>query len=130
MGDTVQHVDELLNLYAKELPAHSETAKAIARRGDVAGIAHTAESEGLHYIATGIFMCEEEEFWENKDPDIEDVVAVQIAQLRKRLPDTCATAVAIDRGAPWSEVAQQAQRDGLQQIAGLILEAEQAGLDD
>jgi hypothetical protein len=130
MVDTEKYVDEALKLYLRELPEDSETAKAIRRGAARSEISQTAEKEGLHYISAGIFIAEEERFAKLVDPGISDVVAARVQEIRKHLPNSCETAAAIDRSAPWSEVSQIAQRDGLHEIASLVFEAEQEGMED
>ena len=130
MTGTRKYVEELLNLYVKELPESSKTAQAIRRGAAMSDVSQTAEAEGLHYISAGVFMAEEEQFAEIAAPDIADAVEARVQEMRKHLPNGCETAVAIDRSAPWSEVSQIAQRDGLHEIASLIFEAEQVGLED
>jgi hypothetical protein len=130
MVDSDKYTDELLKLYLKELPENSETAKAIREGAASTEIAQKAEKEGLHYIAGGLFMIEEERFANISDPDISDVVAARVEEIRKHIPDGCETAAAIDRGASWSEISQSARRDGLHEIASLVFEAEQQGLED
>ena len=62
MIDTGKYIDEAMNLYLKELPEDSETAKAIRRGAALTEISQAAENEGLHYISASIFMAEEERF--------------------------------------------------------------------
>jgi hypothetical protein len=130
MVDTGKYIEEALKLYLAELPEESATAQAIKRGAALSEISQSAEKEGLHYISAGIFTAEEARFAEVEDPDISNVIAARIDEIRKHLPDTCATAAAIDRNGPWSEVSQSAQQEGLHEIASLIFEAEQHGLDD
>ncbi|MGC1952673.1 MAG: hypothetical protein WA970_08905 [Gammaproteobacteria bacterium] len=134
MVDVSKHTDELLDLYSKELPESSKTAAAIKRGASWTDISQTAEKEGLHYISNAIFVAEEERFAGEptaaSEPAIDTVAAERVRDFRKHLPDSCETAAAIDRNAPWSEIAQCAQRDGLHEIASFIFEAEQQGLED
>ena len=96
MIDTGKYIDEAMNLYLKELPEDSETAKAIRRGAALSEISQTAEKEGLHYISAGIFIAEEERFAKIVDPGISDVVAARVQEIRKHLPNSCDTAAAID----------------------------------
>ncbi len=134
MVEIGRHTEELLRLYCKELPESSETAEAIKRGAPWTDISQTAEREGLHYISKAIFMAEEERLASERapaaEPTITTVAEHRLREFRKHLPDRCETAAAIDRNAPWSEIAQCAQRDGLHEIAGFIFEAEQQGLED
>lgn len=134
MVDVSKHTNELLDLYLKELPETSETAAAIKRGASWTDISQTAEKEGLHYISKAIFIAEEERLTSDTmaatGPAIDTVVEERIRYFRKHMPDGCDTAAAIDRKAPWSEIAQAAQRDGLNEIASFIFEAEQQGLED
>ena len=134
MVDISKHTDELLDLYSKELPESSETAAAIKRGAPWTDISQAAEKEGLHYISKAIFLAEEErlasEGTSTTEPTIASVAEDRIRAFRKHLPDSCETAAAIDRNAPWSEIAQCSQRDGLHEIASFIFEAEQQGLED
>lgn len=134
MVDVSKHTDELLELYAKELPESSKTAAAIRRGAPWTDISQTAEKEGLHYISKAIFVAEEERLASEGAPAAAHAIATvaeeRIRNFRKHLPDSCDTAAAIDRKAPWSEIAQCAERDGLHEIASFIFEAEQQGLED
>lgn len=128
--DTGKYIDQLLELYSKELPKSSETAKAITRGASLPEISQAAEKEGLHYISTAVFLAEEQRLEEGQDAEISGVIEGRIGEVRKHLPDNCDTAAAIDRKAPWSEISQCAERDGLHEVAALILEAEQEGMKD
>ncbi len=128
--DTQKYLDQLLKLYSKELPQTSETGKAISRGAALTEISQTAEKEGLHFISTAVFMVEEERLAEVPDADISEQIAARLEEVRKHLPESCDTAAAIDRKAPWSEISQSAERDGLHEVVGLILEAEQEGMED
>ena len=130
MVDASRYIDQMLQLYLKELPENSETAKAIKEGAALTNISQIAEKEGLHYISAGAFMAEEERFANTDEPDISDAVAARVEEIRKHLPDGCETAAAIDRGASWSEISQSAERDGLHELASLVFEAEQEGLED
>ena len=79
------------------------------------------------------FVDEEEDWVEGENPAERDIVSVatdQIRELRKGLPDTSRTAAAIDGNAPWMEISQCAEEEGFHQIANLLFEAEQQGLED
>ena len=130
MVDVDKYIDEALKFYLRELPDSSETAKAIRDGAALSEISRKAEGEGLHYISAAVFMAEEERFANIDDPEISDVVAARIQEIRKHLPDGCATAIAIDRSVSWSEISQSAERDGLHEISSLVFEAEQEGLED
>ena len=130
MVDVNKYMDQVLKLYLSELPESSETAKAIREGVALSEISQKAENEGLHYISAAVFMAEEERFANIDDPEISDVVAARIQEIRKHLPDGCATSIAIDRSASWSEISQSAERDGLHEISSLVFEAEQEGLED
>jgi hypothetical protein len=130
MFDMDKYTNQLLQLYRTELPDSSETAKAITEGKAAADISQIAEKEGLHYISTGIFLAEEERYATADDPDISERVAAKVQEIRTHLPASCGTAAAIDRGASWSEISQSAEQDGLHELSALILEAEQAGLED
>ena len=130
MVDGGKYIDELLGLYVRELPETSKTANAIRRGAALTDISQAAEQEGLHYISSGIFMAEQQSIAKMDEPGISEIVAARIQEIRMHLPDSCETAAAIDRKSPWSQISQSAQRDGLHEVAGLILEAEQEGLED
>ena len=134
MVDIHKHMEELLEFYAKTLPPASDTTAAIKRGAPWTEISQTAEREGLHYVSKAVFVAEEErlasEQMTAEEPAIGTLAQERIRELRKHLPHTCATAVAIDRNAPWSEIAQCAERDGLHEIASFIFQAEQQGLQD
>jgi hypothetical protein len=132
--DTDRYINQLLDLYSKRLPEGSETAAAIKRGAPWTDISQTAEKEGLQYISKAIFVAEEERLASERtaaeEPAISMVAEEHIREFRKHLPDSCETAAAIDRNAPWSEISQCAEREGLHEIAGFIFEAEQQGLED
>lgn len=132
--ETDRYMNELMELYSKQIPEESETAAAIKRGAPWTDISQAAEKEGLHYISKAIFVAEEERLasarTSAKEPDISMVARDHIREFRKHLPDSCETAAAIDRNAPWSEISQCAERDGLHEIASFIFEAEQQGLED
>jgi hypothetical protein len=134
MVDVSRYTDELLKLYSNELPETSETAAAIKRNAPWTEISQAAEQEGLHHLSKAIFVAEEDRLAGDRIPATEPAIATvaeeHIRDFRKHLPESCETAAAIDRKAPWSEIAQCAQRDGLQEIASFIFEAEQQGLEE
>ena len=130
MFDMEKYTNQLLQLYLREIPESSKTAKAIREGVAASSISQIAEQEGLHYISTGIFLAEEERYAKAEDPEISERVAARVQEIRTHLPDSCATAAAIDKEASWSEISQHAERDGLHEVSALILEAEQAGLED
>ena len=80
------------------------------------------------------FVDEEREWVEGeKPPASEDIVAVareHVVAFRRQLDETSKTAVAIDRKAPWMEIAQCATEEGHHELAGFLFEAEQQGLDE
>jgi hypothetical protein len=132
--DTDRYISELMEFYSKRLPEESETAATIKRGAPWTDISQTAEKEGLQYISKAIFVAEEERLASERtsaeEPVISMVADERIREFRKHLPDNCETAAAIDRNAPWSEISQCAERDGLHEIASFIFEAEQQGLED
>jgi hypothetical protein len=134
MVDVKKQLDELLDLYAKELPESSKTAAAIKQGAPHTDISQIAEEEGLHYISKAIFSAEEVELESQETAsgaeDISNMARARIQEFRKHLPDGCETAAAMDRNASWSEIAQSAERDGLHEISSFIFEAEQQGLED
>ncbi|MGF1614258.1 MAG: hypothetical protein ACFCVA_10200 [Gammaproteobacteria bacterium] len=79
------------------------------------------------------FVDEEREWIEGETPPAgEDIVSIardHVVAFRKQLDDTSKTADAIDRGAPWMEIAQCAAEEGHHELAGFLFEAEQQGLD-
>ena len=79
------------------------------------------------------FFNEEKDWVEGDDPkmpDLDERISQQIEELRKELPEASKTAKAIDQGAPWTEISQIAEQEGVHEIANLIFEAKQQGLDD
>lgn len=79
------------------------------------------------------FIDEEKEWVEGDKPATEDIVSVardHVMAYRKQLPDSSKTAAAIDRNAPWMEIAQCATEEGHHELSGFLFEAEQQGLDD
>lgn len=120
-------IEEALALYARELPEASMTANAIRRHAELTEISQAAEKEGLHFIASAVFVAEGEALTKVEEPSVLDLMDERIHEFRKHLPATCATAEAIDRMAPWTEISQAAQREGLFELASLVFEAEQLG---
>ncbi|VFM94912.1 MAG: hypothetical protein BECKG1743D_GA0114223_104224 [Candidatus Kentron sp. G] len=79
------------------------------------------------------FFEEEKDWVEGDDPKMPDLgerISQQIEKIRKELPEASKTAKAIDQKAPWTEISQIAEQEGVHEIANLIFEAEQQGLDD
>lgn len=130
MVDVDKYIDEAMKFYLKELPASSETAKAIREGAALSEISQKAAKEGLHFISAAVFMAEEQRLENIDEPEISGVVAARVQEIRKHLPDGCETAAAIDRNASWSEISQCAERDGLHEISSLVFEAEQEGLEN
>ncbi|MBT8420455.1 MAG: hypothetical protein KJO08_06295 [Gammaproteobacteria bacterium] len=84
-------------------------------------------------VEEGRFVGEEKDWIEGDEPKASEIgqrISEQIAELRKNLPDTSETAKAIDEGAPWMEISQLAEKENFHEIANLLFEAEQQGLDD
>ncbi len=133
MIDSTKYLKELMELYSRELPAGSQTVAAIKRGAAWTDISQTAEEEELHYISSAIFMAQQEgladEDTQPEKPNTASVLSERIGELRKHLPANCETARAIDRKAPWAEISQCAEQDGLHEIVGLIFEAEQESLN-
>ncbi len=79
------------------------------------------------------FVDEEREWIEgDTPPPSEDIVSIardHVMAFRKELSDTSKTAAAIDRNAPWMEIAQCATEEGHHELSGFLFEAEQQGLD-
>lgn len=79
------------------------------------------------------FVDEEREWLEGDGPapsaDIVTVARDHVMAFRKQLLDTSKTALAIDRNAPWMEIAQCATEEGHHELSGFLFEAEQQGLD-
>lgn len=80
------------------------------------------------------FVDEEREWLEGEKPQVgQDIISAtrdQILKFRKRIADTSKTAAAVDRNAPWMEIAQCAAEEGHHELAGFLFEAEQQGLED
>nr|MBS0021905.1 hypothetical protein [Gammaproteobacteria bacterium] len=79
------------------------------------------------------FVDEERDWIEGETPpsleDIDSIARDHVMAARKQLVDTSMTAAAIDRNAPWMEIAQCATEEGHHELAGFLFEAEQQGLD-
>nr|VFJ55748.1 MAG: hypothetical protein BECKDK2373B_GA0170837_105411 [Candidatus Kentron sp. DK] len=92
----------------------------------------TAEKEKSS-VEEGRFVGEEGDWTEGEQPKASDLgerMLEQLEELRGKLPDGSKTAKAIDEGAPWMEIAQLAEGENCHEIANLLFEAEQQGLDD
>ncbi|MGC1954925.1 MAG: hypothetical protein WA970_20580 [Gammaproteobacteria bacterium] len=79
------------------------------------------------------FVDEERDWIEGETPpaleDIDSIARDHVMAARQQLVDTSKTAAAIDRNAPWMEIAQCATEEGHHELAGFLFEAEQQGLD-
>ena len=117
---------DILRSFREDLPDHSPTAIAIDGGASLADIANHAQTEGLHEIATVLFEAQQEALQENPEATTDPTVATQafIQDFRTRLPDGSHTAAAIDRGAPWEEISECAEAEGIHKLAAALLNPE------
>lgn len=106
---------------------NSKTAQAIDRGAALEEISECAEGEGVHQLAAILFEAQQEEGQsrEEKGASLEQVVRERLATFREDLPDGSATAKAIDRKAPLVEISEQAQAEGLNELAAVLFEVQQ-----
>ncbi|MDG4554694.1 MAG: hypothetical protein P9E24_10700 [Candidatus Competibacter sp.] len=128
----MKNIAQMLQSYRDDLPDGSETAIAIDRNASLEEISELAEKEGLHKLVSVLFEAEQEALRSGsaamEDPATATDAFVQGA--RQELPEGSKTAAAIDRGAPWEEISELAEEEGLHQIASVLFEAEQEQLRD
>lgn len=126
----MKNIDHLLRSFRGDLPDGSRTAAALDRGARLEEISELAEEEGFHQLASVLFEAEQEALREGsaivEDPAVATDEFIQI--IRQELPDSSKTAAAIDRGAPWEEISELAEAEGLHQLASALFEAEQEQL--
>jgi len=117
---------EILQSFREDLPDHSKTAIAIDQGASLADISSQAQAEGLHEIATVLFEAQQEALQERAEASIDPTAATQafIQDFRTRLPNDSKTAAAIDRGAPWEEISECAEAEGVHKLAAALLNPE------
>lgn len=120
-------IDSVLQTFRRDLPGNSKTAQAIDRGAALEEISECAEGEGVHQLAAILFEAQQEEGQcrEEKGASLEQVVRERLATFREDLPDGSATAKAIDRKAPLGEISEQAQAEGLNELAAVLFEVQQ-----
>lgn len=120
-------IDSVLQTFRRDLPGNSKTAQAIDRGAALEEISECAEGEGVHQLAAILFEAQQEEGQcrEEKGASLEQVVRERLATFREDLPDGSATAKAIDRKAPLVEISEQAQAEGLNELAAVLFEVQQ-----
>lgn len=120
-------IDSVLQTFRRDLPGNSKTAQAIDRGAALEEISECAEAEGVHQLAAILFEAQQEEGQcrEEKGASLEQVVRERLATFREDLPDGSATAKAIDRKAPLGEISEQAQAEGLNELAAVLFEVQQ-----
>jgi hypothetical protein len=126
----IDNLDDIIRSFRHELPAGSNTAKAIDRGASLEEISECAEEEGLHLLAAILFEVQQEELKEIFEADHSLMTSEAIRKFRKSIPNTSQTANAIDRGASWDEVSKCAEEEGLRQsqLAGVLFEVQQERL--
>jgi hypothetical protein len=126
----MKNIDHLLHAFRDNLPDRSRTAAALDRGAGLEEISELAEAEGFHQLASALFEAEQEALRDGpavaEDPAAATNGFIRIA--RGELPDGSQTAAAIDRGAPWEEISEWAEQEGLHQLASALFEAEQQQL--
>jgi hypothetical protein len=123
----MKNLSAILQTFRRDLPDSSLTAQAIDRQALLEEISQAATMERIHQLAAVLFEAEQEdsEGKPDEDVDLESVIDKQIHELRADLPDGSKTAGAIDRRAPWEEISQCAQEEGLGNLAATLFGAEQ-----
>ncbi|HRF62973.1 MAG TPA: hypothetical protein P5260_07705 [Candidatus Competibacter sp.] len=125
-------IADILQSFREDLPDHSKTAVAIDRGASLADISNLAQAEGLHEIVTILFEAQQEALRENPEAATDPTVATQafIQNFRTRLPNDSKTAAAIDRGAPWEEISECAEAEGVHKLAAALLNPEREHMHD
>lgn len=123
----MKNLNAILQGFRQDLPSSSLTAQAIDRGALLEEISQLATMERIHQLAAVLFEAEQEEAEGKPDQeiDIETLISKQMKELRADLPDASKTAQAIDRGAPWEEISEGAQEEGLGYLAATLFVAEE-----
>jgi hypothetical protein len=126
----MKNIDSILQAFRYDLPNSSKTAQAIDRGASLSEISEFAEEEGLHQLATVLFEAQQEELRESTEPTdtLASLARERIRSFRASLPDNSRTAKAIDQNAPWEEISECAEEEGLHELATILFEAEQEQL--
>jgi hypothetical protein len=119
----------ILASFRNTLPNASKTAAAIDRGATPDEISALATEEGLHALAGALFeACEQGmDSGSGASPDISVTSAIneRLKDFRLQLPANSETAGLIDSGASLEEISEAAQKEGLDSMAAMLLEAEQ-----
>jgi len=119
----------ILASFRNTLPNASKTAAAIDRGATPDEISALATEEGLHALAGALFeACEQGmDSGSGASPDISVTSAIneRLKDFRLQLPANSETARLIDSGASLEEISEAAQKEGLDSMAAMLLEAEQ-----
>lgn len=122
-------INGILASFRNSLPTASKTAAAIDRGAAPDEISTLATEEGLHALAGALFeACEQGmDSGPGASPDISVTSAIneRLKDFRLQLPAGSETAGLIDSGASLEEISEAAQKEGLDSMAGMLLEAEQ-----
>lgn len=123
----MKDLSAILQRFRKDMPNSSATAQAIDRGASLEEISQAATTEGIHELATVLFEAEQEEAGgkTDRETDLETVINIRLRETRADLPNDSKTAQAIDRGAPWGEICECAQEEGLGELATTLFQAEQ-----
>jgi hypothetical protein len=126
----MRNIDEILRSFRHDIPNDSKTAQAIDQGASLSEISECAEEEGLHQLASILFEAQQEELRQTEEPqqDLVTLARERIRSFRANLPDNSQTAQAIDRGATWVEISENAEQEGLHELASILFEAEQERL--
>lgn len=122
-------ITDILASFRNSLPSSSETAVAIDRGATPDEISVLATKEGLHALAGALFeACEQGmdvTYGASPDISVNSAINERLKQFRLSLPTDSETAGLIDRGASLGEISEAAQKEGLDSMAAMLLEAEQ-----
>lgn len=126
----INTVDETIRLFRQTLPAGGDTAAAIDRQAGLTAISQCAAAEGLHALAGLLFQVEQAELYDNDEPDEVVQVAHALQEFRHYLPTASKTAAALERHAPWDEISQCAEAEGLHRhpVTAVLCAAQQERL--
>lgn len=123
---TQNTIDQMLAAYRRDLPARCQTAQAIDRGASLAEISELAQAEGIQELAAVLFEAEQDALHvgANQPADWPAGVEEQIHAFRARLPRDSKTAQAIDQKAPWEEISETAEAEGVHTLAAMLFEAQ------
>lgn len=117
----------ILASFRSNIPSSSKTAAAIDRGAAPEEISTLATEEGLHALAGALFeACEQGLDAETgQDQSVSSVIDGRLHEFRLQLPNDSETAKLIDAGASLEEISEAAEKEGLDSLAAMLVEAEQ-----